>query len=280
MPFQPTYDVPPLRHAYTMKTDPPKVGVLMLHGFMGSPLSSRAMNTYLHERGLTIHCPLLPGHGHWPDKFHKIPYKLWLAEAEEGLANLQPMVDEIFIMGHSMGVALTAHLLAQNPEKVKGIVMIAPIYDVPDPRIRWLKVLRYIVPWLPTQKIKKMRKVSHERVLDFYPDFDFDAPGADKLVAKIARLPSSGVDEMRKTLDYARGLWGQVKVPALLLQGGRDIAISARSGEIICEALASTDKTLKIYPEAGHELMRPASPFHQEVWEQVFEFISTRSDYL
>jgi carboxylesterase len=263
-----------------MKSTSSKIGVLMLHGFMGSPLSSRAMNTYLHERGLTIHCPLLPGHGHWPDKFHKVPHKLWLAEAEEGLATLQPMVDEIFIMGHSMGAALAAHLLAKNPEKVKGVIMIAPIYDVPDPRIRWVKVLRYFVPWLPTHKISKMKKVSLERVVDFYPDFDFDAPDADKIIAQVARMPTSGVDEMRKTLDYARGLWGRVKMPALLLQGGRDIAISHHSGENICEALGSTDKTLKIYPEAGHELMRPASSFHMDIWNDVYDFISAKSSYL
>ena len=277
MPFQPTYDVPPLRRPYTMQATSPKVGVLMLHGFMGSPLSSRSMNSYLQTQGINSHCPLLPGHGHWPDKFHRISHKVWLAEVEEGLATLKNMVDDVFLICHSMGSALGAHLITKNPA-IRGIIMLAPAYDVPDKRIRWLKVLRYIVPWIHAHKFSRTRPIAHARILDFYPDFDFDAPDAPERVAQIAKTPTSGIDEMRKVLDYGKTLWGRVKVPALILQGGRDIAISSHSGEIIYEALGSTDKILKNYPEAGHELMRPASPFHQEVWDQIVEFITKRSD--
>ena len=106
MPFQPTYDVPALRRAYTLLADQPSIGILMLHGFIGSPRSSRDMNAYLNEKGFTVHCPLLPGHGHFPDKLYKVSHKAWLAEAEEGLQTLQGWCDQIFVIGHSMGNVL------------------------------------------------------------------------------------------------------------------------------------------------------------------------------
>ena len=279
MPYQPWYDVPAARQAYTYRAEGSSVGVLMLHGFMGSPLSSRALSEYLNRRGITIHCPLLPGHGHYPDKYAGITHQDWLAEAEEGLQTLRGWRDEIFLMGHSMGNVLAARL-TQLDDDIRGMVMLAPTYDVPDKRLRWLRLLRYVMPWFPAHKIKKTRKIAEERIVDYHPDFDFDAPDAEERIAEIARMPTSGIDEMRKTLDLGKSLWGKVSVPAIILQGTRDVAIFPNSGEIICQMLGSPDKELKLFKKAGHELMRPFSKVHGDVWETVYQFIARRTDQL
>ena len=56
MPFQPDYEVPPERQAYTFLAKPKEgwegIAVLMLHGFMGSPVSSRDMGSILPNKGL------------------------------------------------------------------------------------------------------------------------------------------------------------------------------------------------------------------------------------
>lgn len=39
------------------------VGVLLLHGFTGSPASMRPWAHFLHQRGFTVRVPLIPGHG-------------------------------------------------------------------------------------------------------------------------------------------------------------------------------------------------------------------------
>lgn len=38
-------------------------GILLIHGFTGSPAEMRPLGCYLHERGLTVSAPLLPDHG-------------------------------------------------------------------------------------------------------------------------------------------------------------------------------------------------------------------------
>ena len=40
-----------------------RVGVLLIHGFTGSPPEMRLIGEYLHQRGFTVAAPLLPGHG-------------------------------------------------------------------------------------------------------------------------------------------------------------------------------------------------------------------------
>ena len=44
------------------------VGVLLLHGFTGSPQGLRPWGQAFRDDGHTVVCPLLPGHGtHWQD---------------------------------------------------------------------------------------------------------------------------------------------------------------------------------------------------------------------
>jgi hypothetical protein len=103
MPFAPTYDVPAERRAYVelarAENGNGRIGLLMLHGFLGSPLSSHPMANYLAGHGVSVHCPLLPGHGHYPDKLHKITRQAWLNEAQEAFATVQKQYDELFFDG-------------------------------------------------------------------------------------------------------------------------------------------------------------------------------------
>ncbi len=277
MPFQPDYEVPVERLAYTMPASTPSaVGVLMLHGFMGSPYSSRPLAHFLAEQGVTVHCPLLPGHGHWPDKFHKVSHRAWLAEAAEALATLRQMCPQIFLMGHSMGNVLAASLL-QTSANVRGLILLAPIYDVPDSRLNLIRYIRPFVPWLYPHKSRRLQGLVRERVLDFDPTFDFDAPNAELFLRQATRMPTSGLDEMRKMVQLGQKLWPQVNAPTLILDGGHDIAVSPGSGAAIFQQLPTRDKQHHHFPHAGHELMRPQDPAHPEVWNLVLAFIQERA---
>ena len=41
--------------------------------------------------------------------------------------------------------------------------------------------------------------------------------------------------------------------------------------------LTNSDKAIYFFDDAGHELMRPFDPAHEQVWRLVFEFIRERS---
>ena len=42
------------------------IGILLVHGFTGSPISLRPLAELLSQRGFAIELPLLPGHGTRP----------------------------------------------------------------------------------------------------------------------------------------------------------------------------------------------------------------------
>lgn len=274
MPFEANYFVPEDRRAYSIDAGP--VGCLMLHGFLGSPTSSMPLAGYLAERQISMRCPLLPGHGELPNKLNKIPYQAWVDEAEESLAILRQRCDQIFLMGHSMGTVLDAWLVKKNPD-IRGIIMLAPLYDVPSRAIKLTRYLRHVVPWFYPLRFKKLTRLVHERLHDFDPTLDLDDPAVQARLPEMTKVPTAAIDEMRKVADIGKELWSQIDVPALIFQGGRDIAVSPGNAQSILDLLTNPDKKLHFFPRAGHELMRPFEPVHKEVWPAVYDFIRHRS---
>ncbi len=275
MPFTPTYPVPEERKPYTLIADQNegngRIGCLMLHGFMGSPYSSRPMADYLVTQGITMHCHLLSGHGHWPDKLYKVPHQRWLEEAEEGLARIRELADEVFLIGHSMGTVMGAHL-ATKYKDIRGMVMLTPLYDIPDKRLSVMPFLRYVMPWFYPHMLPSMHDLMKQRVLDFDPTLDLDDPAVQAQIPKMTRVPTSGLAEMIKMVKYGRQFWSQLTLPVLIFQGGDDPAVPSETMAKIYNLLPSKHKELKTFPNAGHELMRPFEPVHTQVWQLIRDF--------
>ncbi len=274
MAFSASYDVPEGRQAYSFNGG--ATGCLVLHGFLGSPASSRPMAKYLAGKGLTVHCPLLPGHGEFPNKLVYGSKEKWIEAAEDSLTFLLQRCDELFYLGHSMGTVLSAYL---SVEKFKplGMIMLAPVDKLPDKRLHLFRVLRYVMPWLYPMKFSRLKAIAEERMRDFDPGIDLADPEVIERLPEITRVPTKSIDEMRKTVEMGRTLWPKVKAPAVIYQGGEDIAASPEDAQRVFNLLTVEDKQFHLFESAGHELMRPLDPNHEQVWLSIFEFICERS---
>ncbi len=280
MSFKPNYDVPKERRPYTLYGNKQSsingIGCLVLHGFLGSPGSSRPMAEYLSSQGIVMHCPLMPGHGHYPDKLYKVSHRAWLAEAEEGLEKLRQMCDEVFIIGHSMGTVMGAYL-ATKYRNIRGMVMLTPLYQIPDSRLSLMPLLRYVMPWFYPHKSRSMQELVRNRVLDFDPTVDFDDPAVQARLPEMTRVPTSGLAEMVRMIRLGRKFWSEITLPILIFQGGDDPAVPAETIRKIYDMLPTKNKQLKTFPEAGHELMRPFEPVHTKVWQMIHRFFLDQS---
>jgi carboxylesterase len=245
---------------------------------MGSPLSSRPMAEYLCQQGITIHCPLLPGHGHYPNKLYNVPRRAWMAEVEEAYHFMRGRCQRLFIIGHSMGNILGAHLIT-TCGGVEGIAMLAPVYDVPDGRLRFVNLLRPVMPWFYPHKSKSrsLQKLMRERLLDFDPTLDFTDPDVQRRLPEISRVPISGMGEMVKMIHFGRSLWPRLNLPARILVGEDDRAASPENARKIFELLGADDKEFHSFPHTGHELMRPFEPVHTQVWTLITDFVFRKS---
>ena len=156
------------------------VGVLLLHGFTGSPASIRPWAEFLAAQGYAVDVPLLPGHGtRWED-LNRTTWREWYDEAERGLDRLLADHQQVVVGGLSMGAALALMLAANRGHDVAGVISVNVSVDNKDWRRHILPVLRRLTPSFPgiVDDIKKpgQTEVGYDRLplhasaslLDFY----------------------------------------------------------------------------------------------------------------
>ncbi|MGH3546173.1 MAG: alpha/beta hydrolase, partial [Mycobacteriales bacterium] len=101
-----------------------RIGILIGHGFTGSPLSVRPWAEYLAAAGYTVSLPLLPGHGtRWED-LELTLWTDWYGALEKAYLDLSSRCDEVFGFGLSMGGGLILRLAEEHD--LAGLVLLNP----------------------------------------------------------------------------------------------------------------------------------------------------------
>ncbi|MEV6059935.1 alpha/beta fold hydrolase [Nocardia asteroides] len=107
-------------------------GVLVLHGFTGSPQSVKPLAKWFAEAGFSVSAPLLPGHGTTVEDMLATGWTDWSNAAERAYLDLASRCSRIVVAGLSMGGTLTTWLALRHPE-IAGIVTINPLIDARAP---------------------------------------------------------------------------------------------------------------------------------------------------
>lgn len=125
-----------------------EVGLLLVHGFTGSPISLRPLAERLSRRGFAIEMPLLPGHGTSPRDLLPTRYADWRAEALAALGRLRSRTKSVVALGLSMGGTLVLDLATSEP--LAGAVTInAQILDRGGVVVKIAPLLEKLVPMAP-----------------------------------------------------------------------------------------------------------------------------------
>lgn len=110
------------------------VGVVVLHGFGGSPATVRPLAEALAAVGCSVELPRLPGHGTTADDMVLTRFADWWAAAERAYLRLAARCQDVVVAGCSMGGVLAARLAARHPE-VAGLVCVNPMARPADPAL-------------------------------------------------------------------------------------------------------------------------------------------------
>ncbi|MGI8664987.1 MAG: alpha/beta hydrolase [Jatrophihabitans sp.] len=144
-----------------------RIGVLISHGFTGSPYSMRPWAQQLAGAGYTVRLPRLPGHGtSWQD-LNTTRWTDWYAEIVRAYDELAARCDVIFAGGLSMGGTLVTRLAeeqAGRPEsKLAGLVLVNPAYGTLRKDAQLARYLAWAVPSRPGigNDIKKSGVTEH-----------------------------------------------------------------------------------------------------------------------
>ncbi|MEO5664770.1 MAG: alpha/beta fold hydrolase [Nocardioides sp.] len=214
-------------------TDGRKIGVLVSHGFTGSPASMRPWAESLAERGFAVELPLLPGHGtRWPE-LNKVGWRDWVDTLNASFDKLRAENDAVVVCGLSLGGALALRLAADRPDEVAGVVVVNPAVNTTRLDVKALPVLRFLVGAFPgiVNDIKKPGQ---------------DEYGYPKTPLKAAySMMWHGWKPLRADL-------AKITSPILLFKSAEDHVVDETSLAIIKKSVSSREFTEVSLPESYH----------------------------
>lgn len=215
----------PLAEPFLSEGDPTsphgRVGVLLSHGFTGSPASMKGWGEYLARQGYAVSVPRLPGHGTTWQDMNTTTWADWTGEIERAFEALSNQVDTVFVAGLSMGGGLALRLAADHPDRVAGLVLVNPAVATDRKDVKLLSVLKHVIPSFPgiTNDIKK--------------------PGIEE--HGYTRTPLRAAASMFQGYKALRTDLGRITCPVLIYRSTVDHVVDPSSARIILAGVASTD---------------------------------------
>lgn len=227
------------------------VGALLIHGFTGAPNEMRGLGEYLVARGMTVLGVRLAGHGTNIYDMEKTGWRDWYASAKAGLEELRARCEQVFVMGLSLGGALTLHLGAHN--QVAGLVALATPIQVDDWRIPWLPVLKHFI-----------------RFSKKGPD-DFHDPSVAEWHVDYDHQPTRCAISLLAFLRHLNEDLPEIEAPLLLMHSRADTQVPPRNMPYIYERVGSTDKEIVWLENSGHVVTEDLDK--DEVFRRAWEFV-------
>jgi len=198
------------------------IGVLLVHGYTGSPASMRPWAEYLNQKGFTVRVPLLPGHGTKPEDLNEVKWEEWPAKVEAELAELYKTCSKVFICGLSMGGGTTLNVATRYSNGNSGIILVNPMIHVAmvSPQLAFV-----------LSRFQKMRKsVGDDIKRPGISEWGYDA------------LPTRGIHQLLIMLKYTRERLHDVTVPMQLFHSVDDHTLPVSNTEIIMKGVGSRIK--------------------------------------
>jgi carboxylesterase len=207
-----------------------RAGILLIHGFEGTPFEMKELGDYLYEKGYSISIPLLPGHGTKIDDLIKTDFNDWYFHVEKKLFELKISCPKIYVIGISLG-GLLAIKLAQNHTVDALITISAPIFFNGFYNGKWVFTdIRMFFSGLLSVFFKKFR-IKRRRNNDICPWEGYE----DYLALNCVHSIKRNIPIIRKKLF-------KINNPVCLIHAINDFTIPVDNSYYIYQNVSSTEK--------------------------------------
>ncbi|MFO0581479.1 MAG: alpha/beta fold hydrolase [Anaeromyxobacter sp.] len=121
--------LPDIEHGREFELPGGPDAVLLLHGLTGSTWEMTHVARRLHAEGMRCLAPVMAGHGGPASGLVGVGWEEWVAKARGDLARLSG-ARRTFVVGCSMGALVACALAHDVPERVDGLVLLAPALEL------------------------------------------------------------------------------------------------------------------------------------------------------
>ena len=226
-------------------------GVLLLHGYTGSPWEVAPLLPVLKDRGYTCAMPVLAGHGTTVDELERTTWRDWLASGSEAGSWLRRRCQTVHLVALSMGCLVALKLLQRDgPHVWRSAVLLAPALTLGGPTERAIAAMAAL-GWP-----RRLGKEPPPLARGMLPPAYWQIPVTTTM---------SLLEMMQEVRTSAHP-----RVPTLVLHGDLDRTIPMRrTRQLVRELL----------PQAQHRVIRGAGHLLPRTWQankvkrQVVEFL-------
>lgn len=205
-----------------------KTGLLCIHGFTGGPYELEPFVDFLKANtDWKIVVPTLPGHGETLS-LNKLSAENWLMAAEQTLRQLQKEVEQVYIIGFSMGGVIALYLANRYP--ICKLVLLSA-------------AAKYIYP---TQLLQDIREIAKEAMAGKLEDNQLYQLYRDKWKS----TPIQAAFEFMRLVRIVEPYYSQIKIPICIVQGKKDGIVPYTTAKFLFDQVG-TDKKELIYSETG-----------------------------
>lgn len=204
----------------------------MIHGFVGGNYDfGNFQNELQLNRKFDVFTYTLPAH----DKFivKDVKYKEWINESKKQIEFLiNNGYKEIYLIGHSMGGVIAAHLASNYPQ-VKKLVLAAPAF-------------RYFY-----FKDGKVDIKSLNETIKNIPEL-FKETDTEEAISKILKTPISTMIEFTKLVSQCQDCVTNITCPTMTIHGIDDLVVPTEGTEYVYNNIKSKTNILINVKKLNH----------------------------
>jgi carboxylesterase len=210
---------------------------LLLHGLTGSTFEIAPVARALHASGVRCLAPVMAGHGGEPRDLLGVSWSEWVAKARRDLARLEG-ARRTWVVGCSMGALVACALAHDHPERVDGLVLLAPALQ-----LQLAGRIGAFLGALPPLSRFVVPKAAGSDVRD--PEMRARNPG-------LSGVPLGALAELRALQRHVDGQLPGIAAPALVVMGRHDHTVDAAGVRRLAHRIGSGPAELLVLEESAH----------------------------
>lgn len=208
------------------------LGVIVVHGFGGTPHSVMPVTTAIHAAGYATVAPKLPGHATNVDDLALHTWDDWISALGNVADELGRRTNGIAIIGQSMGGTLALQLATMRSD-VRGVATINAVAQPTDPDV--VEHLEYMI--------------GRGKLLQPAGDPDIRDPDAHD--SAYADHPRAALLQLAYGAGAVYDLLGQVTVPVMVVTSDHDGMVESTNSDAIAAGVNGPVARLRL-PNSAH----------------------------
>ena len=210
-----------------------KGGVLILHGFTGTPITLKRLARHIHKKGFSVSAPLLPGHGEPVEILNQATMEQWIDAADKAFLELKKNQENVYILGYSLGSLLALELASRR--EVQGLILISTALKFTQFPEHRRMIAEDIRPLIPIDEI-----FSHDDPQRFY---------------EYKLWPALAFRQVFSLSMKARRLLPNIHAPVKAFHGMKDTLTPPENTEYLSKNIGSQEINIERLENSHHRIL-------------------------